>query len=91
MDRAATAEAAGEVRMKAAEAISGRRGSGESEAWVACCYYCTDELLERAGPQPLERAGRDPPMKRGIGGQPDVLRWRAPSAQPRATFRLHCS
>ena len=67
MDRAATAEAAGEVRMKAAEAISGRRGSGESEAWVACCYYCTDELLERAGPQPLERADRDPPRKRKRG------------------------
>jgi len=93
LDRAATVEAAGEVRAKVAEATSGRRGSGGSDAWVACCYYCTDELLERAGPQPLEHAGRDPPMKRGIGegGQPDVLRWRAPSAQPRATFQLHCS
>ena len=60
MDRAATAEAAGEVRAKAAEATSGRRGSGGSDAWVACCYYCVDELLERAGPQPLERVGRDP-------------------------------
>ena len=82
MDRAATAEAAGEVRMKAAEAISGQRGSGESEAWVACCYYCTDELLERAGPQPLEHAGRDPPMKRGIG-------WGGGAA--RVTSWLHCS
>ena len=68
MDRAATAEAAGEVRAKAAEATSGGRGSGGSDAWVACCYYCTDELLERAGPQLLECAGQDPPMKRGIGG-----------------------
>ena len=68
MDRAATAEAAGEVRAKAAEATSGGRGSGGSDAWVACCYYCTDELLEHASPQPLERAGRYPPMKRGIGG-----------------------
>ena len=89
MDRAATAEAAGEVRMKAAEAISGRRGSGESEAWVACCYYCTDELLERAGPQPLERAGRDPPMNRGIGGGSPTFsggarRRRSPSDLPAA-------
>ena len=44
MDRAATEEAAGEARAKAAEAISGRRGSGGSEAWVACCYYCTEEI-----------------------------------------------
>ena len=35
MDRAATAGAAGEVRAKAAEAISGRRGSSGSEAWPA--------------------------------------------------------
>ena len=60
MDRAATEEAAGEARAKAAEAISGRRGSCGSEAWAACCYYCTDELHERVG--------RDPPMRRGIGG-----------------------
>jgi hypothetical protein len=43
LERAATAEAAGEVRAEAAEAISGRRGSSGSEAW-ACCYYCSEEV-----------------------------------------------
>lgn len=38
-----TAGAAGEVRAKAAEAISGRQGSSGSEAWVDCCY-CTEEI-----------------------------------------------